>query len=291
MATERRRRALLAVAGAAMAGAVALMVSPAVAAAGSAWWQPLAFAGQRVSDVAVLGAQLVVTVNGAAYASSDGGGHFAPATTPSPPAAASVTSAGRVWEIRDGRVLTGTSTSSLSPDPRAPLLGATAHLLAAPAATPGVVVAVGSDGHVWRRAQDGAWATAFILLPAGGVSGVPPVTALAAFTQPLSTAVYLGTDDYGVLLTTDGGDDWIRADAGLPENVFSLATDASTRSLYAATGNGLWVHRLQSFPAPPVYQDAALYLRWLGIGAVGLVATVLAIGALGVALASGRHRT
>ena len=117
------------------------------------------------------------------------------------------------------------------------------------------------------------------------------MTALAAFTQPLSTAVYLGTDDYGVLLTTDGGDDWIRADAGLPENVLSLATDSARRSLYAATGNGLWVHRLQSFPAPPAYHDAALYLRWLGIGAVGLVATVLAIGALGLALPPRGHRT
>jgi hypothetical protein len=52
------------------------------------------------------------------------------------------------------------------------------------------------------------------------------VTALAAFTQALSTTVYLGTDGYGVLLTTDGGDDWIRADAGVPENVLSPFTDA-----------------------------------------------------------------
>lgn len=70
----------------------------------------------------------------------------------------------------------------------------------------------------------------------------------------------------------------------LPEKVLSLATDSSSRSLYAATGDGLWVHRLQSFPAPPVYHDAALYLRWLGIGAVGLGATVLAVLALSIAL-------
>ena len=275
-----------------MAGTFALMVSPSAGAtSGSGWWQPLAFAGRRVSDVAVVAGRLLVTVNGAAYASSDGGGHFAPATMPPPRAVASITSAGRVWEIRDGRVLTGTATSSLSPDPHAPFLGTTAHLLAAPAATPGVVVAVGGDGHVWRRARDGGWATAFVLLPAGGVSGVPVVTALAAFTQPLSTAVYLGTDGYGVLLTTDGGNDWIRADVGIGENVLSLATDSSSRSLYAATGDGLWVHRLQSLPAPPVYQDAALYVRWLGIGAVGLVATVLAILALVVALPPRRRRT
>jgi hypothetical protein len=274
-----------------MAGVFALMVPPVVAVAGLPWWQPLAFAGQRVSDVAIAGGQLVATVKGAAYASSDGGRHFAPVAVLPRPGAASVVSAGRVWRIRDGRVLTGRSISSLSPDPHAPFLGTTAHLLAAPAATPGAAVAVGSDGHIWRRTPDGGWATAFVLLPAGAVSGVPPVTALAAFTQPLSSAVYLGTDGYGVLLTTDGGDDWIRAGAGLPENVLSLATDSTSRSLYAATSDGLWVHRLQSFPAPPVYQDAALYLRWLGIGAVGLVATVLAIVALGLALPPREYRT
>jgi hypothetical protein len=286
MATERRRIGRLI----AVLPALALLALPATARAAQPWWQPLAFAGQRVSDVAVSGGQLAVTVGGTGYSSSDRGGHFAPAAPPPPPPA-SVTSAGRVWEIRDGIVLTGTSTASLTPDPRAPFLGTAAHLLTAPATIPGVVLAVGSDGHVWRRGQDGGWATALVLLPAGGISGVPAVTALTAFTQPLSGAVYLGTDGYGVLLSTDGGDDWIRADAGLPENVLSLATDSSSRTLYAATADGLWVHRLQSFPAPPVYHDAALYLRWLGIAAVGLLATVLAVLALGAALPQGRQGT
>jgi hypothetical protein len=285
MATERRRLAPLIAA----LPALALLALPVTVRAAQPWWQPLAFAGQRVSDVAVSGGQVAVTVNGAGYSSSDRGGHFAPAPPPPPPAAP-VTSAGRVWEIRDGKVLSGTSTDSLRPDPRAPFLGTTAHLVAAPAAIPGVVLAVGSDGHVWRRGQGGGWATALVLLPGGGISGVPAITALTAFTQPLSGAVYLGTDGYGVLLSSDGGDDWIRAEAGLPENVLSLATDSSSRTLYAATADGLWVHRLQSFPAPPVYRDAALYLRWLGIGAVGLGATVLAIIALGVALQPRRQR-
>lgn len=285
MATERRRIARLI----AVLPALALLALPATARAAQPWWQPLAFAGQRVSDVAVSGGHVAVTVNGAGYSSSDRGGHFAPALPPPPPAAP-VTSAGRVWEIRDGKVLSGTSTDSLMPDPHAPFLGTTARLLAAPAAIPGVVLAVGSDGHVWRRGQDGGWATALVLLPGGGISGVPAVTALTAFSQPLSGAVYLGTDGYGVLLSTDGGDDWIWAAAGLPENVLSLATDSSSRSLYAATGDGLWVHRLQSFPAPPVYRDAALYLRWLGIGAVGLGASALAIVALSVALPARRQR-
>ena len=135
------------------------------------------------------------------------------------------------------------------PDPRSPFLGDLAHLIAAPAALPGVAVAVGSDNHVWRRDASGQWATAFILLPAGGLSGIPRVTSLAAFAQPLTAAVYMGTAGYGVLLSQDGGDDWIRADPGLPENVLGLATDSSARALYAATDQGLFVHHLQALPA------------------------------------------
>jgi hypothetical protein len=61
-------------------------------------------------------------------------------------------------------------------------------------------------------------------------------------------------------------------------------------SLYAATGDGLWVNWPDSFPAPPVYRDAAGYLRWLGIGGVGLAATFLAIVALDFAMPPRRHR-
>jgi hypothetical protein len=188
-----------------------------------------------------------------------------------------VVSGGTTWDIRNGTVMSGTATATEHPDPGAPYLGAGAHILAAPAAAPGVVVAVGTDNHVWRRAQSGTWATAFIPLPAGGLSGPPPVTSLAAFTQPLSVVVYMGVDGYGVLLSNDGGDDWIRADPGLPQNVLGLATDPAARALYAATDQGLYVHHLQSFPAPPVYTDSALYLRWLGIAAVALAATLMAL--------------
>lgn len=233
--------------------------------------------------------RVLVQVGDAVQASTDGGRSFT--ASDQPPSALDpgpVVSSGGTWEIRDGRVITGTSPIALHVDPGAPYLGVDAHLVAAPAALPGVVVAVGRDGHVWRRGADGRWGTAFILLPAGGVSGAPSVTGVAAFDRPLSGAVYLATAGYGVLLSSDGGDDWIRADPGLPANVLGLSADATTGSLYAATDDGLWVHHLQSFPAPPTYHDAQLYLRWLGMALVSVLATAAAVVGLRRLLPSAR---
>jgi hypothetical protein len=276
MATERRRGALRVLA---VLPAVLLVAAPTTARASTAWWQPLAYAGVRVSAVSVVQGTLIVDTPSGRFASTNHGGTFT-ATSGASPHPVPVVSAGTTWDIRDGTVMTGTGTSTEHPDAGAPYLGAGAHILAAPAAAPGVVVAVGTDNHVWRRTQSGTWATAFIPLPAGGLSGAPRITSLAAFTQPLSVAVYMGVDGYGVLLSNDGGDDWIRADPGLPESVLGLATDPAAKALYAATDQGLYVHHLQSFPAPPVYVDSALYLRWLGIAAVALAATLIALLAL-----------
>jgi hypothetical protein len=248
---------------------------PATVHAAPAWWKPLAFAGERVTTVAVLpGGLLAATVAGS-FLSADGGRSFQPvakggSALPGPASASR-------WKIERGTVLTAAAGAQFAPDPGAPFLGASAHLIAAPAALPGSVVAVGSDNHVWRRSPSGRWATSFIVLPAGGLSGAPQVTSLAAFAAPITAAVYLGTNGYGVLLTEDGGDDWIRADPGLPENVLGLAADPTTKALYAATDQGLYVHRLQSFPAPPVYRDASLYLRWLGIALVVVLTTAGAV--------------
>lgn len=260
--------------------ALLLLAAPAPARATTAWWQPLAFAGVRISAVSAAQGRLIVDTPGGRLVSTNQGGAFTATTdTPSPPLP--VLSAGTTWDIRDGTVLAGAGSGAAEhPDPGAPHLGTGAHLLAAPAAAPGTVIAVGSDNHVWRRTPSGSWSTAFIPLPAGGLSSAPRITALAAFTQPLTTAVYMGVDGYGVLITQDGGDDWIRADPGLPENVLSLATDPAAKALYAATDQGLYVHHLQSFPAPPVYLDSQLYLRWLGIAAVALAATIAALLAL-----------
>lgn len=272
MATERTRllRAL------ASLPALVMLMIPHVAHADQAWWQPLAFSGQRVDAVSAMAGRLVVHLAAGAMLSTDGGRTFSP-TLAAPVTGTTVVSGGFTWAIHAGVVVTGASSTALRPDPGAPYLGASAHLLAAPAALPGVVVAVGSDDHVWRRSPSGSWATSFVLLPAGGLAGVPRVTALAAFTEPLTVAVYLGVDGYGVLLTDNGGDDWIRADPGLPANVLALATDPMAKALYAATDQGLFVHHLQSFPAPPTYRDSALVLRWLGIAIVAVLATALAL--------------
>jgi hypothetical protein len=270
MATERRCLAPLVAA----LPVVLLVALPLTAHAAAAWWEPLAFVGQRVTSVSVAPGQVTVDVGSSAYTSTDGGRSFQPADAGRHPATAPAT--GTAWEIHSGTVFKGPIGQPLMVDPRAPFLGDSAHLIAAPAALTGVAIAVGTDNHVWRRAPSGQWSTSFILLPAGGFSGPPRVTSVAAFTQPLSTAVYVGTTGYGVLLTENGGDDWIRADAGLPENVLGLAADASSRALYAATDEGLFVHHLQAFPAPPTYQDASLYLRWLGIAMVALLTTVAA---------------
>lgn len=278
MATERRRPLLRTLA---VLPAVVLLAAPAPARASTAWWQPLAFAGMRISAVSVAQGRLIVDTPGGRFLSTNQGGTFT-ATTDTPLPSLPVLSAGTTWDIRGGTVLTGAGPSAAAehPDPGAPYLGTGAHLLAAPAAVPGSVVAVGSDNHVWRRSPSGSWSTAFIPLPAGGLSGTPRVTALTAFTQPLTTAVYMGFDGYGVLLTQDGGDDWIRADPGLPENVLGLAVDPAAKALYAATDQGLYVHHLQSVPGPPVYSDSQLYLRWLGIAAVALAAAIAALLAL-----------
>jgi hypothetical protein len=271
MATERHRLARAV----AVFPALLMLTLPATVQAAPAWWEPLAFGGERVSSVAVLPAGLLAATSSGSFLSPDGGRSFQPAAggdvaVPSP-------ASGTRWTIDRGTVLTASVGGQFVPDPKAPFLGASAHLIAAPAALPGVVVAVGSDDHVWRRSSAGRWATSFILLPAGGLSGAPQVTSLAAFAAPITAAVYLGTNGYGVLLTEDGGDDWIRADPGLPENVLGLAADPATKALYAATDHGLYVHHLQSFPAPPAYHDASLYLRWLGIALVAMLATIGAV--------------
>jgi hypothetical protein len=230
----------------------------------------------RVSAVSVVQGTLIVDTPSGRFASTNRGGTFT-VTSGASPQSLPVVSAGTTWDIRNGTVMTGTVTSTEHPDAGAPFLGAGAHILAAPAAASGVVVAVGTDNHVWRRAQSGTWATAFIPLPAGGLSGAPPVTSLAAFTQPLSVAVYMGVDGYGVLLSNDGGDDWIRADPGLPQSVLDLATDPAAKALYAATDHGLYVHHLQTFPKAPVYPNPEIYRDWLGIAAVALAATLMAL--------------
>ncbi len=207
---------------------------------------------------------------------TDGGRSFELLAAPAAPAALGAAVRRTRWEIRNGTVLTGPPGGPLALDPHSPFLGDSAHLIAAPrrcpaSPSPWAATTTCGDAHA-----SGQWATSFVLLPAGAVGRTPQVTSLAAFTQPLSTAVYMGTARLRRARHQDGGDDWIRADPGLPENVLALAADSSAQALYAATDQGLFVHHLQALPAPPVYQDASLYLRWLGIALVALLATAAA---------------
>lgn len=290
MASEQRRAGRMALV-AVTAATLAAVVRPAPAAAAGAWWSPAGLQGTSIAGVAVSGSAITVrTAAGATLRSTDQGAHFtALPGNPALPPLGTVVSVGDTWAIDPtGRVLVSVNGGPAVPDPGAPHLGAGARLIAAPAALPGVVVAVATDSTVWRRGQDGDWQRALLLLPQSLVQGAPHVTAVTAFTQPLSTTVYLGTDGYAVLDSTNGGDDWIRAGPGLPDAVHALAADSTTHSVYAATSDGLWVHVLQALPSPPAYHDAALVWRWVGIGGVTAVASVLAV--LGLLLALRRSR-
>ncbi len=285
MGSDRRRRALTATVAACIALAIVLIGS-APARAADAWWSPVALRGIAITRVSAIGDTITVrTATGATLLSADGGKTFATASaTATFPPTDEVTIGTERWEIDPaGRVqlVADTSVSSAPRiDPGSPDLGPGAGLIAAPAALPGVVVAVSGSGAAWRRGQDGDWKEALLLLPASLVQGVPRITSITAFTAPLSDAIYLGTDGYAVLVSTDGGDDWIRAGPGLPDSVYSLSADSGSHAVYAGTSDGLWEHVLQNLPAPPAYQDAALVWRWLGIGAVTLVASAVALLAM-----------
>jgi hypothetical protein len=282
MGSDRRRR-MIALTAAVCAGLTALLIGTAPARAADAWWSPVALRGVAVTRVSAIGDTIMVrTGAGATLLSGDGGKTFSsgPAETPFPPTGVVAIGAQR-WGIdAAGRVVHTANAalrSAAQPDPGSPNLGAGAGLIASPAALPGVVVAVGTDGTVWRRGQDGDWRRALLLLPQSVVQGVPSITSVTAFTTPLSDAIYLGTDGYAVLISTDGGDDWIRAGPGLPNSVSVLAADSARHAVYAGTSDGLWVHVLQPLPRPQAYADAALVWRWIGIGAVTLVSAAIAL--------------
>ena len=208
MGSDRRRRALTLTA--ALCGVLTALVAGNAPAWAAAWWSPVALQGEAITRVAATGDTILVRAGlGETLRSIDGGKTF----TTAPPGAAFpstgvVTVGTQRWEIdAGGRVVHIANVAQSGAgviDPGSPDLGAGADLIAAPAALPGVVVAVSTDGTVWRRGQDGDWKQALLLLPASAVQGVPRITSVTAFTQPLSAAIYLGTDGYGVLISTDG---------------------------------------------------------------------------------------
>lgn len=282
MGSDRRRRPVIVAAAAGLILA-AIVAGTGVARAADPWWSPVALSGVAVTRVSAIGDTILArTGSGKTLESIDGGTTFvtAPGTAVFP-ATGVVAIGDQSWVIgsdgRVARIANAAQRNAAVPDPGAPDLGPGADLIASPAALPGVVIAVSTDGAVWRRGQHGDWKQALLLLPASLVQGVPGITSVTAFTQPLSQAVYLGTDGYAVLISTDGGDDWIRAGPGLPDSVYSLSADSARHAVYAGTSDGLFEHVLQSLPAPPAYSDAALVWKWLGIGAITLVASAAAL--------------
>ena len=271
----RGARLLLAVPLAA-ASLVSAAAAPALAAA--PWWQLAAFSGQTVSRVAVVQGRVTLLVGGEAVVQTATG--FVAADAAPPPAPATVTTGTRTWSIDDaGDVLVAEGGGAARRDPGSPNLGAGAHLIAAPLAIPGFVVAVSTGGTVWRRAPDGGWSVSLALLPATLITGTPAVTSIAGFnTEAVSGVVYIGTAGYGTLLTSDDGDDWVRADPGLPDDVLSLAADASgaAPAIWAGTSQGLYVHRLQALPSIPNYSGGSLTGKWLITLALCLGVIVLA---------------
>lgn len=251
------------------------------ASAAEPWWVPVGLRGEAVSQVTANGSEISVTASGRQLVSHDGGRTFTdgagPPQAPLPPGIdAEVRSGSDRWALSAGKVLHALGSSPLVPDPGAPDLGPHAHLLAAPAALPGAVVAI-SDAEVvwWREGATGRWGRALVLLPQTLFSGRPAITALSAFEQPISGGIYLSTDGYSVLLSSNGGEDWLRAGPALPNNVFSLASDGVGQAVYAGTADGLWVHHLRAVPSIPVYTGADLFNRRAGT----LVITLLAIAA------------
>jgi len=273
-----------------MAACAALVLLAAAPAAASGpdrdepWWVPVGLRGGAVAAVHADGDRIDVVSGGREVLSGDAGRHFrdaGPARPVDTRCAEAVSGTDR-WLLCGGHVLhAGLSTGPPVIDPTSPDLGPSARLIAAPAALPGVVVAVAADGTVWRRTAASAWGLSLLLLPQSLVSGPPRITAAVAFSAPLTDAVYLSSDGYGVLESTDGGDDWIRVDvAGLPGRVFALATDAGARAVYAGTSDGLWVHHLRAVPAPPAYPVTELRWRWLGTALVSLAGCLAAVAGL-----------
>jgi hypothetical protein len=146
----------------------------------------------------------------------------------------------------------------------------------------GIILAGDQSGLIYAHYTSG-WTPVFQLLPYGGLGGVPRLTAILGVGPQ---AAYIATWGFGTLLTPDGGYSWYRAappTAG--GRVVALAAlgpvyARSPAGMVAAAGPGrLFLHRLQTLPAPPSYSGASQTAQLLATAAVTVAA------ALGVILA------
>lgn len=263
--------------------AVLLTLVASSAHASAEWWQRVGFAGDAVTALRAGGGTIEAEVGGVRQVSRLGEPWQVEAGSLAPPESA-VRAGADEWSIVRGRVLRRAGTTGVTTlDPHSPDLGPGARLIATPVANPGTVIAVSENGVVWRRKDTGDWSVSLLLLPSGLLRGTPDVTAVTAFNDhAVSGVVYIGTRGYGTLLTSDGGDDWTRADPGLPGNVNALASDGSIDppAVYAATDDGLWVHRLRALPSIPVYARDDLLGRGLLTAVVVLLASCVAAALL-----------
>ncbi|MGP8248383.1 MAG: hypothetical protein ACLQNU_00330 [Candidatus Dormibacteria bacterium] len=156
----------------------------------------------------------------------------------------------------------------------------------------GQILVVEPGGLVWRGAGRN-WTPAFQLLPYGGLGGVPEPTSLAADG---AGSAYLATDGYGTLLTPDGGYSWYRA--APPEGaITSLATvgpvfGARAHGYVVATSAaGLFLHRLQQLPQPPVYSPSGQAAELLGTASVTLISALLTLLGLWYLRRMAHHRS
>ncbi|HUY25530.1 MAG TPA: hypothetical protein VMV09_09575 [Candidatus Saccharimonadales bacterium] len=179
--------------------------------------------------------------------------------------------AGELWTRPTGR--------AWGPAPGAPLFDGRTHVMAE--LSDGSILVAEPGGLVWRGVGR-RWFRAFQLLPYGGLGGVPQPTSLAADGEG---SAYLATDGFGTLLTPDGGYSWYRA--APPEGaISSLATvgpvfGSKARGYVVATSAaGLFLHRLQLLPEPPVYSPFGQTAELLGTAAVTVVAALLTLLAL-----------
>lgn len=108
---------------------------------------------------------------------------------------------------------------------------------------------------------------------------MPQPTSLAADGEG---SAYLATDGYGTLLSPDGGYSWYRA-APPEDSITSLATvgpvfGATAHGYVLATSAaGLFVHRLEALPEPPVYSPSGQTAELLGTAAVTLLSALLTL--------------
>ncbi len=103
--------------------------------------------------------------------------------------------------------------------------------------------ATGPDGGVYRTKNAGQeWTQAKTLnldTKLGSIANV--VTVSMAFDPQDPTTMYLGTNENGLLLSTNGGDSWNQIKGLTAGRINAIAVDAKDKcTVYVASGNRLW---------------------------------------------------